>query len=189
MNAPRRVHVLSALLLAAVVVVGCGQLPTAPALDQQAQATGAARGAEPAGLISTVTTVVDGLVRLVVRTLNIVGSVGGSLTNGRWRVDVPANAVSGNATVSLGVEGSTSSWCELEITPVTKNSFSVPVMLRADCRGVSDTALKNYVIFWYNPATKAWVPVEGSRVDLATKTVSAPLQHFSKYSVGGKAGW
>lgn len=42
------------------------------------------------------------------------------------------------------------------------------------------------------PATKAWGPVEGSTVDLAKRTVSAPLQHFSAYAVGpkgGKAGW
>jgi hypothetical protein len=37
-----------------------------------------------------------------------------------------------------------------------------------------------------------WCPVAGSRVDLVAKTVSAPLTHFSKYSVGqktGRSGW
>jgi hypothetical protein len=48
------------------------------------------------------------------------------------------------------------------------------------------------VIYWFDPATRRWVQVQGSQVDLVAKTVSAPLTHFSRYSVGpagGKAGW
>ena len=66
------------------------------------------------------------------------------------------------------------------------------MLLTVNCSSVPTDVLRTYVIFWYNPTTKTWVPVSGSTVNLTTKTVSAPLQHFSNYSVGptgGKAGW
>ena len=91
--------------------------------------------------------------------------------------------------VSLGVANSTSGSCQLEILPTTKNHFATPARLTVSCPGVPDDALRNYTIFWLDPATRKWVPVAGSTVDLATKTVSAPLQHFSTYSVGSKASW
>jgi hypothetical protein len=174
--------------LLAASLLGCGQLPTAPTSAPTTPAT-LTYSAQPQGLIGSL---VDGLLGLLVRTLNLVGSLGGSLANGRWRVDVPAGAVEGNATVSLGVPNSTSGECGLEIWPADKNSFQKPVTLTVDCRSVSSDRLRTYVIHWYNPSTRQWVPVQGSRVDLTTKTVSAPLLHFSRYAVGPlgtKAGW
>jgi hypothetical protein len=94
--------------------------------------------------------------------------------------------------VGIGVAAGTSPACQLEIVPATKNHFSVPVILTVDCRTVPGTQLAHYVIFWFDPATSTWVPVAGSHVDPVHKTVSAPLQHFSRYAVGpadGKAGW
>jgi hypothetical protein len=65
-------------------------------------------------------------------------------------------------------------------------------MLTVDCRAVAARDLAGYTIFWLDPSTNKWVPVQGAQVDLVAKTVSAPLAHFSRYSVGpadGKAGW
>jgi len=175
--------------LVAVGIWGCGQLPTAPHAVESAATP--AQSAQPAGLISTVGSVVDVLVNLIVRTLNLVGSLGGSLSNGRWRVTIPAGAVDGNATVSLGVPSLTSPQCQLEISSADKNHFSVPVTLTVDCRNLTTDQLRNSIMVWFNPTTKQWVPVEGSKVDLTAKTVSAPLLHFSQYAVapGTKAGW
>jgi len=187
--------VVVALLLGTFVVglaAGCAELPTAPVNPQNLESAPSGRSAQEAGLIGSVISVVDALVKLVFKALTIVGNVGGSLTNGRWRVDVPAGAFDGSATVRIGVINSTSPSCQLEISPADKNNFRTPVRLTAVCSGVSSYQLKDYVIFWFNPATKTWVPVEGSAVDLTSKTVSAPLQHFSAYAVGprgGKAGW
>ena len=182
----------SLLLLAGLVtlvLIGCGQAPTAPQTAQFTATPGSA--AQPEGLLSGLGSVVDALVGLIVRTLNLVGSLGGALTNGRWRVTIPAGAVDGNATVQLGIENLTSPTCQLEISPADKNHFSVPATLTVDCRGVPTDQLRNYVIFWRDPATGQWVPVQGSKVDLVARTVSAPLQHFSKYAVGNgtQAGW
>ena len=191
---PFRKFIAAALLaaLAVGVVAGCGQLPTSPATDQSVSATQVQRVATSDGLLGDLGSIVTGLVKLVFKVLNLVGSIGGSLTNGRWRVDIPAGAVDGNATVSLGVASSTAPECQLEISPADKNHFSTPAVLTVSCSGVSDYTLRGYVILWYNPATGTWSKVDGSKVDLTKKTVSAPLQHFSIYKVGedpGKAGW
>lgn len=188
----KRLFAITALTLATCLALGCGGMPTAPASSDTASMAGAGRTSQPAGLLDGATSTVDGLVRLIVRTLNVVGSIGGSLSNGRWRVDIPPDAIEGTATVSLGVASSTSSACQLEISPASQNHFQVPVTLTVNCSSVPDDELRSYVIFRYDPGTKTWVPVEGSRVDLTTKTVSAPLQHFSNYAVGGgwgKSGW
>jgi len=186
-------RLVASLALAALVTgaaAGCGRLPTAPATTETSSSpTVVGNTAESSGLLGDL---VGGLLRLVFKVLNVVGSLGGSLTNGRWRVDIPAGAIDGNATVGIGVSSSTSNQAELQITPEDKNHFSTPVRVTVSCSGVSDATLRGYVILWYNPATKLWVPVEGSTVDLASRSVSAPLQHFSLYRVGpdpNKAGW
>jgi len=105
---------------------------------------------------------------------------------------VPPNAISGSATIRLGVLDAASPMCAIEITPVSKNHFDVPVQLTVDCSSISTDRLQYYSIFWYDPSAAKWVPVAGSSVDLQSKTVSAPLQHFSEYSVRpltGRAGW
>lgn len=185
------------LTLAVLFTLGCAQAPTSPepstpestTAAQPADLRSGPADAAPQGLLGGIIPIAT---RLVVRTLNVVGSVGGSLSNGRWQVDVPAGAVEGSATISLSVSSLTSPDCHLEIAPLSKNQFSVPVTLTADCRGVPADELAKYVIYWYNPALETWVPVSGSKVDLTQKTVSAELEHFSRYAVGpvgGRSGW
>lgn len=202
----RRVLAVSLLVAMVTGLAGCGAMTTAPISNPSSSTVTvdpAPSGTTTVNSTGSISTSTNGLlgavgslfgtvIGLVVRVVNVVGSLGGSLTNGRWRVDIPANAIDGTASVGLGVRSSTSADCQLEIAPVTKNHFSVPVRLTADCRSVPNSALAGYVIFWFDPATGKWVPVAGSKVDLVNKTVSAPLLHFSKYSVGpadGKAGW
>jgi hypothetical protein len=186
-----------ALLLVGVValsVFGCGALPTAPnAVQTRAAAvTSVSRTAPSDGLLSGLGGIVNTLVGLIVRTLNLVGSLGGSLSNGRWRVAVPAGAVDGSATVALGVANSLSSDCKLEIYPSDKNHFSAAATLTVDCQAISSDRLSNYAIYWFDPSTSQWVELSGSKVNLTNKTVSVSILHFSQYSVGpkgGRAGW
>src|SRR5262245_39970970 len=135
MSSRSRFTFLSLTLVAtAWFAIGCGTTPTAPpspAADEPTAVNAAQRGPEAAGLIGDV---VGTVVTLVQRTLWLVGSLGGSLTNGRWRVEIPANAVDGNGTVTLGVASSTAPSCQLEISPATLNHFSKPVTLTIDCR-------------------------------------------------------
>src|SRR5262249_33094077 len=154
--------------------------------------TAVARTAGSSDLLGTVGGLVGGVVNLLFKTLQLVGSIGGSLLNGRWKVVIPAGALSGDATVSLGGSSNTSSSCQSEISPADKNHFTTPATLTADCHDISSSQLANMGIFWMNPSTGQWVLVSGSKVDLTSKTISAPLQHFSIYSVrstDGRAGW
>lgn len=186
---------LISLAVAAVAVgfaTSCGQLPTAPPVQVLATTAAPQRVVQSENLIGEVTSLVGDVTHLLIKVLRIVGSLGGSLTNGRWRVDVPPNAVSGTATISIGVASLTSPSCQLGITPDSLNHFAVPVKLTVDCSSVPLDQLQNYVIYWYDPSTGIWTPVANSTVDLQAKTVSAPLQHFSQYSVGptgGRASW
>ena len=189
MKFPRKVVLPIALALAVGLVVGCGQMPTAPNVTAQAAASSAQQGAEADGLIGGL---VGGLLNLLVKVLHLVGSIGGSLSNGRWHVDIPAGAVNGDGTVTLATASATSPDCQLGISPSSLNGFSKPVTLTADCSSVSNNILSTYVIYWYNPNTRVWEEVAGSKVDLTRKVVTAPLMHFSQYAVGpsgGRAGW
>ncbi len=194
MSFPRKIVLPIALALAVGLVVGCAQLPTAPSVTAPSTAATTAAGsaqqaAQSDGLIGSL---IGGVLNLLVRTLHIIGDLGGSLTNGRWRVDVPPGAVDGDGTISITIASASSPACQLDITPATLNHFSAPVTLTADCSSVPSGTLSTYVIYWYNPGTLTWVEVAGSKVDLNRKVVTAPLQHFSKYAVGpsgGRAGW
>jgi hypothetical protein len=182
-------RVVATLLLGALtlgLVAGCLHMSTSPVARPEATTTQVARAAQPDGLIGSI---VGALVKLIYKVLDIVGSLGGSLTNGRWRVDVPAGAFDGTARVSIGVLTNTSPSCQLDISPADKNHFQKPVRLTVDCSSVPTDVLRNYTILWFNPTTNTWTPVAGSTVDLTRKTVSAPLEHFSSYAVGNKAGW
>lgn len=187
--------------LVASLAAGCGVLPTTPVTTspaatgpvtagqtQQVAGTNSLLGGVVGGLVS----LVDWTVQFVFKFLNIVGSLGGSLSNGRWTVTLPPNAISGTATIGVGVQSATGSACQLSITPAVQNHFAVPATLTVDCSGVPADQLRNYVIFLYDPTTGQWNPVAGSTVDLTHMTVSAPLQHFSTYAVGpssGRASW
>lgn len=182
-----RLAFLFVLAAASTLAVGCVQLPSQPIAG--AVETTAEVSVTQNGLLGGVTGLLKGLLTV---TLNLVGGTGGSVINDKWRVVIPPGAVEGNATVGMGVDKSARSDVQLEILPIEKNHFLVPATLTFDCTGVSSSDLRNYTIYWYNPATRAWVEVPGSKVDLAKKTVSAPLSHFSQYSAGpkgGKAGW
>jgi len=191
-----RIHrTLSLLLLAAIAVIpaiGCMDLSTAPITHENAVHVTHTGPSQPAGLLDGVTGLVDDVGKLVFNTVQIVGSVGGSASNGRWSVSVPAGAVDGLASVSVGVTSPGSNRVQLQITPVSKNHFDTPVVLTVDCSHVPAGQLRNYVIYWLDPSLGTWVPVDGSVVDMTHRTVSAPLHHFSTYTTGpagGKVGW
>ncbi len=204
--------------LIAGTLVGCGQMATAPPSDESALSARDVPSFDESVLVSPVDeeqgptppqTTPDVVIdvtevlapftpgdrsgdELIVRTTDLEGTTGGMLSNGRWRIDVPANAVAGTARIVLATPSAKSWGCELTILPSDKNQFDVPVQLTVNCHSIPPHRLASYAILWYNPATKGWEPVAGSQVNLKRKTVSAPLSHFSIYAVGpndGRGGW
>lgn len=202
-TSPKRLALAAALTM----FTGCGALPTAPLdtnraalpaptarprastmpIDDPAPADHAAPPSTPLVVLP------DGIGSgLNERAALLAADVGGTLRNGRWRIEVPAGAVTGTARYSVAVSGAKAGVVELGIAPEEMNHFAVPVRLVADCRGVPPKQLATWFISWYDPDTNTWVRVPGSAVDAKKKTVSAPLAHFSTYCVGpeaGRSGW
>jgi hypothetical protein len=197
------------LTVLAAVATGCGALPTAPGqgvalappssrsaglstLPAEDPPSGGGVEPQPVADPLEVLRSAPGAGAMTVRERNVPNHGFASVKNGRWKIEVPIGAINGRAQVSVTVPGEASPACELGISPAEKNHFAVPVILVADCKDVPRERLATYVISWYDPATGTWVPVPGSSVDLKKRTVTAPLLHFSVYSVGpagGKSGW
>src|SRR5262249_25523903 len=72
--------------------------------------------------------------------------------------------------------------------------FPVPVELSIDfsntsCDPGSDVFDgREPVLYWLNDKTNRWEEVPG-RTDWENRRLIVPLRHFSRYVVGGKAGW
>ena len=127
------------------------------------------------------------------RILHLNGGRGGSVSAGRFTVIVPDGAVEGKATIKITVTNHGAKVCELHITPAAANKFNVPIMLRANVKDAKLETQAGLGILYFNPRSNSWRPVAGSKVNLATGKVEAPLDHFSVYGVGsiveGRSGW
>ena len=176
----------SLALMTLFVIAGCSSLPTAPQPgsppDQAFAPSGVATGpasATPAPVQSATST----------KTIN--GRLGGRVAAGNFTVVIPPLAIAGTATVTVSQPDVAKPFVELNISPASANRFRVPVTLIADATPMDSRLLSLAYISWYNPATRTWVRVPSSVVILGSRTVQAPLWHFSTYSVeaGGKAGW
>ncbi len=121
---------------------------------------------------------------------DVSASFGGSVSCGGVRVDVPAGALRDNGTVTMRWRRS-DNVVDLEITPIDLNGFEQPVTLTMDARSLPVAQRERAVVSWWNPQAQAWEDVPGSVVDLETGRVTAPLHHFSQYTVRleSKAGW
>ncbi|HYJ33498.1 MAG TPA: hypothetical protein VE326_09795, partial [Candidatus Binatia bacterium] len=111
------------------------------------------------------------------------GSVGGTLTCGRFVVTVPPGAYTGAGTITMSMDDSVLAVVDLSIAPKRLNGFEVPVGLSYNPRGLALTS--PVTIFWLD--FKTWVDI-GADPQPGTGLPTADLQHFSKYSAG-KAGW
>lgn len=206
MFASKPTRLLTSCVLALGLILGCGRAPMAPGsgdepagsprqgalLTESAAKRPAESPAHDASSDDIPQELLDELEGKIVRTVGIVGDIGGSLTYGRWQVDIPPDAIEGTATVVMALDHEGSSDCRLEIVPDSKNRFSVPATLTVECPSIPSEELRYYVLFRFDPAFDKWMPVPGATVDLEAKTVSAPLEHFSEYQVkpgAGRSGW
>lgn len=197
-----RASTFAAALAAIVVVVsGCGSLPTSPVVDApdagrraNLESQGAMTGTMPSDDTSesqggTATpppaeSSAPATGTPVRQFVDLQADGGAYLRNGRWQVDVPGGAVEGPARIALTVASAKSFECELEILPGTKNQFAIPVKVTVYCQGGKPSRLANYALFRFDDATQLWIPVEGARVDIKRKTVTAWVDHFGRFMVG-----
>jgi len=180
----RNIHVALALM-ALIAGVGCSSLPTRPAAQAPPTAAGPDTTSADLGAKSSPISI-----RPATTTRTINGTLGGLVSAGNFTVVIPPLAVSGTVTVTVSQPDVSKPYVNLEISPPSANGFLVPVTLIADAAPMSTKTLAAAYVSWFNPSTGKWQPMP-SKVDLASRTVSCPLQHFSTYGVesGGKAGW
>jgi len=190
----RTVAALTLIALGAVALVGCASLPTAPAATPDAASVEARLvrvpgGAEPGGLVGDLVGTTTSLLEKTVQT--ITGVDGGTVTAGRFSVEVPPGAITGTGEVSVTVPDTTVLRVDLHILNAP-NEFNVPVTLEisyAGAEGGFDVDPTQFKIFWHDEERGVWrmLPTE---VDLERQTVSTRLEHFSTYGVlEAKAGW
>jgi hypothetical protein len=115
--------------------------------------------------------------------------LGGVVRAGRFKVIVPPLALPRNAVITVHQPDLAVNEVQLEISPPSANNFLLPVLLVADCSDMPKKLLSLQAIWWLNPATHRWELVLTTKVDLLRSTVTAALNHFSRYKVDGKAGW
>ncbi|MEQ1834724.1 MAG: hypothetical protein ABL977_16890, partial [Candidatus Eisenbacteria bacterium] len=115
--------------------------------------------------------------------------VGGVVSAGRFKVVVPPGALRQRATITVTQRDPNGREVELGISPESANGFLLPVTLTANCADMPATLLRIQTIWWWNPIASRWDAVLNVQVNLLGRSVSAPLWHFSKYKVDGKAGW
>lgn len=111
------------------------------------------------------------------------GAKGARLSCGRFKLNVPAGAFTGTATITMRVDDPNVAIVELDINNGVDH-FKVPVDLTYDTTGLSLT--DPVAIYYYNESTNRW---EGLLTDLNLGGMpTAHLEHFSPYGAG-KAGW
>lgn len=189
MKRPSSIRRVLALSLIAALLAGCSQHPTAPA--DPASTAGAARVApqfdEPEPAPSPVSP--SPVSKSAESTRRISALLGGTVSAGQFRVIIPPGALRASASITVKQPDLTRREVELEVTPASANGFLVPVLLVADCSGMTPRLLSLQTIYWWNPEAARWEAVLGAQVNLLGKSVSVPLWHFSRYKVDGKAGW
>lgn len=207
-----------AVLVAALSIasaLGCGRLPSEPSAPSGTSpvSNGTSRVAAPMPqgkaapapsdlalpvigpiINPIINPIVDPIVKTVDTVLTVTkpisGLVGGVVSAGSFRLDVPAGAINGDVTITMKTRGSL---VHLEISPPEANGFSRPVTLTRSFPGMTERNLNQLGVFWYDPANNDWVLLDSSVSDPKAHTVSAQLEHFSTYQVAnkstGRAGW
>src|SRR5580765_7575386 len=189
--------VFSALL----VLGGCSALPTEPML-RHGTTIGTSAGAPAAPvapvsdygtqsllpILNPIGTVTDSLG--IGQIVPVVGGQGGVIKMWGMTLSIPADAIGGDATLTVTMVNPDEHECSIEINPPSLNHFSKPVTLQFDVPEATD--MRGMSIYWWDPVNVTWVPVP-STIDKDQQTISTDLQHFSKYKVDselmGKAGW
>lgn len=115
------------------------------------------------------------------QTRLIAADKGGSVKFGRYKITVPAGALSSDTYITVRDPGAGYLMCDLE---PEGTRFSTPAELEVDLMNTGITG-SGWSIFWWNPLTDLWQDQHGT---FSGDKVTANLAHFSKYAPG-KAGW
>jgi hypothetical protein len=179
-----------AVLLIGLGLASCGQDTVQP-YDSAAESGSVHAGSQVPDQVSTPEGLGDllgGIVRGLFRVVKVVtDALGGTLELSRFKVVIPSGALeTATETITLidrqAIDGAVS--CELLPHGI---SFERPVTLSMSLKGTNVDPNAAYTIYWYDEAAGRWVDI-GATWDPNTQTVTAQLDHFSRYRAG-RAGW
>jgi hypothetical protein len=180
------IRLILAGILASAIITGCSTLPTAP--TQSADRSAGSYTTDGGDWYAPPVEETDAPQPTTAsKTMN--GLLGGTVKAGRFTAIVPPGAFLGTRTVTVTQSDPSKLQCELSLSGTKIQRFLSPIVLVADASDMQLKLLSVSYIAWLNPATGKWEQVLGSQVNLLGLSVSAPLWHFSTYSVQGKAGW
>jgi len=181
------------VLAGALLLAGCSRsLLTAPPAGTVAAERDVAQVAPPANLLGGV---IDGVTKLlnwvtVTQTL-VLKNQAAVVTGHRWTLQFAKGSLLADALVTI--QDYDPDVLDVQFGP-SGTKFPVPVTLTVDFSNTAaDPGSASYdgrapVLYWLNDQTNTWVEMPG-RVDWAGKKLIVQLPHFSRYVVGGKAGW
>ena len=180
----------------ALLLASCSRsLLTAPATDSTSASTnerGIAQVPPPANLLGNVLSSIPKLLNwtTVVTRLVLKNQVT-VVTGHRWSLQFEKGSLTSDALITI--QDYDPDILDVQFGP-SGTKFPVPVTLTVDFSNTAaDPGAARYdgsapVLYWLNDQTNTWVEMPG-RTDWAHKKLIVQLPHFSRYVVGGKAGW
>jgi hypothetical protein len=113
---------------------------------------------------------------------------GGVVSYGRFRLEIPAGALSEDTVIEISRPDPGFVMCELEPHGL---QFNKPVTLQIDYSGTAaeadEASLPAFGVYWFDEASGQWMMV-GDSIDPGADKMEAELAHFSKYGSGMEPG-
>jgi hypothetical protein len=204
MHLPSRIPVLAALaLVLGLAAAGCSRsLLTAPEPEPTPAPAEVTAPAPPAGRLAGPSILgleikLPPILPLLSATWNLVATklvrVGeeASVSGARYELEFQRGSLSKDALITI--KDYDHDILDVELGP-HGTKFEETVLLSIDFTGTAADPGSAYydhsepAVFWLNEATNKWEEVP-STTDWSRRRIQARLQHFSRYVVGGKAGW
>jgi hypothetical protein len=192
---PNRIH--QAVALAGLLLLaGCSRsLLTSPAPSTNGEPgapSAVVQAPQPPSLLGGALPIIDKLLSWTTVVQTLVRKDQVAVVSGhRWSLEFDKGSLSADALITI--QDYDPDVLDVEFGP-HGTQFPVPVTLSVDFSNTAcDPGVAQYngrepVLYWLNDRTNAWEEVPG-RVDWAHKKLIVKLPHFSRYVVGGKAGW
>jgi hypothetical protein len=179
-----------------LLLAGCSRsvltAPAPSANDASGAPSAAVQAPPPPSLLGGALPIIDKLLSWTTIVQTLVRRDQVAVVSGhRWSLDFEKGSLSSDAVITI--EDYDADVLDVQFGP-HGTQFPVPVTLTVDFSNTtSDPGATHFdgrepVLYWLNDRTNAWQEVPG-RVDWTHKKLIVQLPHFSRYVVGGKAGW
>ncbi len=169
---------LAAIVGALVALAGCGSSALQAPQTQDIKAPTFELATRDSAVLHSI------VAQVVTDSVVVDGAKGGTLAVGSFRLDIPAGAFKGIATVGITQPDASVLVCDIHIFPASSNVFAIPVTLSSK---LPDALALDDHMMWFDPTRTSW-QVIASAPDSARVELHSQLWHFSKYGCG-RAGW